>query len=150
VHDLDERIFNSAYREAGARCWLIDPAAAQARGSLRAYLDSVDPAAYSTRTCLDRSIWWEFVMPRPPTALVATCFRGGSPKALLNSAGAVAVGGIAGIHDAQCDWTAGFLRYLRALDLRSRIVSHAKQLMKLEIGQLNTLMAEYATFAEHG
>ena len=83
-------------------------------------------------------------MPEAPTALLATCFKGRSPKAALNSSGAVAVGGVAGVHGASPAWASLFLSHLRSLDLRDRIVPHARELLKLEPGQINTLIAEYA------
>lgn len=146
---LDQARFDQVYRETGHRCWLIDPDAA-ASGALRAYLDSVDPAAYATATCLERETWWRFVMPETPAALIATCFKGRAPKAVLNSAGAIAVGGVAGIHGASADWAAGFVRHLGSLDLANRIVPQAKSLLKIEPGQLNTLIDEFAAMAPDG
>jgi hypothetical protein len=146
---LDETTFNRVYREAGHRCWLISPEAALG-GPLRAYLDSVDPAAYATATCLERETWWRFVMPETPVALLATCFKGRSPKAVLNVAGTIAVGGVAGIHQASADWATGFLRHLSTLDLATRIVPQANGLLKIESGQLNTLIDEYDAMAADG
>ncbi|HYI38997.1 MAG TPA: hypothetical protein VE053_01625 [Allosphingosinicella sp.] len=148
--ELDERTFEKAYRDAGARCWLINPEMATEPGPLRAYLDSVNPSAYATATCLDRDLWWNFLMPSTPAALVATCFKSDTPKAVLNSAGAIAVGGLAGIHNTDPARASRFLDYLAAQDLRSRIVAHANRLMKLEIGQLNTLIAEFAASDRNG
>lgn len=142
VADLDVTTFDSFYRNAGRRCWLIVPEAAAAGGSLAEYLDSVDPAEYATQTCLDRERWWEFKMPDAPDALVATCFKGNAPKAVLNGAGAIAVGGVAGVHGAGREGAAAFLARLGRIDLRKRIVAHANELFKLEIGQLNTLLSE--------
>ncbi len=143
VTDLDLAAFNQHYRAADRRCWLIRPTGAVAGGALRAYLDSVDPRSYATRTCLNRNAWWDFSMPATPSALIATCFKGPSPKAVLNAVGAIAVGGVAGVHHASHEESAGFLRHLASLDLRDRIVSHAKGLKKIEIGQLNTLLSAY-------
>ena len=142
VADLDLATFESVYRNAGRRCWLIVPETAAGDGPLAEYLDSVDPAEYATRTCLDRDRWWEFKMPDAPDALVATCFKGNAPKAVLNGAGAIAVGGVAGVHGAGREGAAAFLARLGQTDLRKRIVAHANKLFKLEIGQLNTLLSE--------
>jgi len=148
--DLDVPTFDRLYREAGARCWLINSAAAAEPGPLRAYLDSVDARDYATSTCLERDTWWNYKMPPNPLALVATCFKSDSPKAVLNSAAAVAVGGVAGIHGGDREWASGFLQHLASLNLRERIVAHANKLMKIEIGQLNTLIAEHAKSIAHG
>ena len=144
VADLDIATFDSAFRNAGRRCWLIVPETAAGEGPLAEYLDSVDPSEYATRTCLDRDRWWEFKMPDVPDALIATCFKGRSPKAVLNGAGAIAVGGVAGLHSAGREGAAAFLPRLGRTDLRKRIVAHANELFKLEIGQLNTLLSEVA------
>jgi hypothetical protein len=148
--DLDAPTFDRFYREAGARCWLVNPAAAEAEGPLRAYLDSVDPRDYATSTCLERDTWWNYKMPATPTALVATCFKSDTPKAVLNSAGALAVGGLAGLHGADPHWARQFLAHLASLDLRERIVAHANRLMKIEIGQLNTLIEDFSGSHPHG
>ena len=139
--DLDVETFDREFRHAGRRCWLIVPAAAEA-GPLREYLDSVDPSEYATRTCLDRDRWWEFKMPDVPDALVATCFKGRAPKAVTNGVGAIAVGGVAGVHGIGAQGAAAFIQRLWGTDLRERIVAHANELFKLEIGQLNTLLVE--------
>ena len=89
-------------------------------------------------------------MPNAPDALVATCFKGRAPKALLNSAGAIAVGGVAGVHDAGREGARKFLDRLGRMDLRKRMVAHANELFKLEIGQLNTLLREEADLGELG
>lgn len=141
--ELDAPAFDRFYRNAGIRCWLIDPRAVGETGPLRAYLDSVDPRHYATATCLERPTWWNFKMPETPAALVATCFKNDAPKAALNTAGAIAVGGVAGIHGAEHKWTDAFLNHLTGLQLRDRIVAHANSLMKIEIGQLNTLLAQF-------
>lgn len=141
TEDLDAVAFDRHFRSAGRRCWLIRPDAAVPGSRLRAYLDAVDPGSYATKTCEAREAWWGFQMPAQPTALVATCFKGATPKTVLNSVGAIAVGGVAGLHRAQAEWAADFLGHLSRLDLRDRIISHANGLKKIEIGQLNTLIA---------
>lgn len=147
---LDAAAFDRFYRSAGVRCWLINPISADMDGPLKAYLDTVDPAHYATATCLERPIWWKFKMPEIPAAFVATCFKNDAPKSVLNSVGAFAVGGVAGIHGVENTWAGDFIEALAGLQLKGRIVAHANKLMKIEIGQLNTLLAEFQAQGARG
>ncbi len=72
--ELDLQTFDAVYRSTGARCWLINPSG-PTEGPLRAYLDSVDPASYATATCMEREVWWKFVMPGTPGALITASIR---------------------------------------------------------------------------
>ena len=110
---------------------------------MQAYLDSVPANAVATSTCLERDVWWRFSLPPVPVALVATCFKGRVPKAVRNTVGAIAVGGVAGIHDVDSEWARAFLLHFASLGLDERIVAHANGLRKVEINQLNTLLAEF-------
>ena len=141
VPRLDRTAFNRYYRDQGAKCWLIrtdrEPSSA-----LRLYLDSIPESSYQTATCLNRSVWWQFTMPKVPDALFAQSFKGTFPKCAKNTAQAHAVGGVCGLYnitDRQFDVVAtGF----RGLDLRDRVVAHSNGFRKIEIGQLNALLQQ--------
>lgn len=142
VTALSLKAFNSHYRDGGQKCWLVRTDQEPSE-SLHAYLDSVEPSAYNTATCLNRTIWWKFRMPMEvPAVLTAQAFKGSAPKVVENSVGAVNVGGVAGIYDVPTQVVERLVLRLRGSDLHERLVPYANQMHKLEINQLNTLLLE--------
>ena len=141
VKELDEKAFRTYYRESGQKCWLIRTDSKPSR-VLRAYLDSVPESNYQTSTCLERVEWWKFNMPPIPTLLMAMSFKGEFPKSVCNSVAARAVGGVCGIYNVNDDQASTIVGGFDGIDLRDRIVSHSKGLRKLEINQLNALLAD--------
>lgn len=138
--DFDEELFRDKYVLAGKRCWLIrtDRQPSQA---LSDYLDSVPASEYQTSTCLSRDVWWKFTMPTVPPILIASGFRQGGPKVAINSVGAAAVGSVCGIYGVKGGQEATVVRSISSYDFKSRVVSHSNGLMKVEIAQLNTVLA---------
>lgn len=137
---LDDAAFNALFRQQGRRCWLIRSDREPSR-QLNDYLRSVPESDYQTATCLQRGSWWKFTMPRVPEILIATSFKGEVPKFALNRVGARAVGGVAGVHHLSDGQQSAFVRAIGELDIRDRIVAHANGLRKIEINQLNALLA---------
>lgn len=139
---LDAEAFNLYYRHKGHRCWLLRtdrPLSSR----LSAYLDSVSPNEYATSTCLNRPVWWKYKMPMVADVLVATCFKGSATKACRNVIGATAIGGVASVHRGASDPEA-LTRMIGGMDLGSKIVAHANELRKVEINQLNSILAGLA------
>lgn len=137
--DFDEELFQDKYVLAGKRCWLIrtDRQPSQA---LSDYLNTVPSSKYQTSTCLSRGIWWKFTMPAVPSILMASGFRRASPKVVVNSVRAVAVGSVCGIYGVGSGQEASVVRTLSSYNFKSRVVSHSNGLMKVEIAQLNTVL----------
>ena len=138
---LDQGAFERHFRRAGARCWLIRTDHPPSN-ALLAYLDAVPYEVRQTSTCLARDTWWRFKMPDTPGLLIATSFKGNFPKLVTNEAGIRAVGGVAGIHNVDIAAAPQVAAILSSLDIRDRIVSHANGLRKIEINQLNGLLAD--------
>ena len=132
--------FLQDYVHAGKKCWLIRTD----RGPsvrLQAYLDSVPPAGRKSSTCANRDTWWKFNMPEVPKAFIASGFRD-TPKVVINEVGALAVGSVYGIYAPSKAAGERAVRLLRAVNFAGRVVSHANGLRKLEINQINSLLAE--------
>ena len=142
VNVFTSEVFERYYRSAGQRCWLLVPDRESTSLNWSAYVNSIDPALHDTATCNERANWWEYKMPEVPTALIATCFKGHSPKCTVNEFAVHAVGGVAGLHNVSSLEARRFVSKLSATDLRPRIVPHANGLFKCEIGQLNRVLAE--------
>lgn len=77
-----------------------------------------------------------------PLILLAQAFKGRAPKMVENKAKALPVGGVAGIYDLPSETVGRVLRELSGLDVHERLVPYAKRMHKVEINQLNTLLAD--------
>lgn len=137
---LTEAAFRKYYRDAGRRCWLIS-CAREPSFELRAYLDSVPTSKRSTATCRGRDVWWKFTMPSAPQVLLASGFRGKNTKAVTNPIKALAVGSVCGIHGLSAAAAVETARGIRGTEIASKVVAHSNGLRKLEINQVNTLLA---------
>lgn len=143
---LTKAVFRKHFRDAAAKCWLVRTDRPPSE-RLSAFLKGTPPALYQTSTCLSRDVWWKFTMPQAPSILVASGFRGKRPKVLVNEIGAVAVGGVSGIYGVARSASRRLVRRLRSIRVASRVVPHSNGLLKLEIGQLNTVI-RHVTAAE--
>ena len=140
VNELDEDVFHTHFAKAGRRCWLIrtdqTPSA-----ELNAYLSSVPTSERQTKTCLSRTEWWNFKMPISPTLLFAQGFRGKFPKVVRNTVGAHAVGAVCGIYNASEEQIQALTGKLCGMDLRDHVVAYSSGFYKVEINQINALLA---------
>jgi hypothetical protein len=137
---LTESVFKKEYMLAGRKCWLIrtdrEPTAV-----LAGYLAGVSSRARKTATCVERALWWKFLMPDIPTLLVSTGFRGDAPKIVVNTFKVHAVGGVSGVYGLTHRYQMQYARALRNMNVADGLVSHSHGLRKLEINQLNSLLA---------
>lgn len=140
VRSLDEEAMKAHYRLPNRKCWLPRTDIAPSP-RLAAYLQAVPATDYQTATCLERDEWWKFLMPATPDVLISMSFKGSFPKAVRNHAGARAVGGVYGIYGLSEPQADAVTRGLGSIDLRDSVVAHSNGLRKLEISQLNTLLA---------
>jgi len=138
---LNKETFKKYYRNTGQKCWLVrtDKAPSQ---TLTAYLNSISPDQYQTSTCLEREIWWKFTMPGIADILMSMSFRERFPKGVKNEIKARAVGGVCGIYNVPRRKASMIVDGMGGIDLRKRVVAHSNGLRKIEINQLNALLAE--------
>lgn len=136
---LTEGAFKQNFIDAGMRCWLVRSDVEPSR-NLKLYLDSVPPQERATSTCLNRGVWWKFVMPKIPRGLVSMGFRTATPKCLSNDVGAHAVGGVAGLYCGSQVQVDRALKAIREFNFRGRMVPYSSGLLKLEINQLNAVL----------
>jgi Eco57I restriction-modification methylase len=141
VRELSTELLHDHYRTAGQRCWLIRPDR-EPSAPLAAYLRAVPPADYQTATCLGRDVWWKFVMPPVPQVLISMSFKDRFPKVVRNDACVRAVGGVYGIYGLSDEQSDAVTRWPMELNIGDRVVAHANGLRKIEIGQLNSLLAD--------
>ena len=144
LQSLSEAVFRRRFRDAGAKCWLIRTNQRTPSSRLAAYLAAVPSDKYQTSTCLLREPWWKFAMPDIPPVLAASGFRGQRPKAVVNEIGAVAVGSVSGVFGVSKNRARALVRALAGIRVATRIVAHSNGMLKLEIGQLNTVLQRLA------
>ena len=142
IRNLDVDAFRRFFRDAGQKCWLIRTDK-KFSPALRAYIRDVPPSTYQTATCLEREQWWAFRMPPIPQIVMSQCFRGSFPKSVKNTIAARAVGGVCGIYNLNRIQVSQIISVLSQTDIRKRIVAHSNGLRKIEINQLNTLIADF-------
>jgi hypothetical protein len=140
IHKLDDDTFRAVYRDAGQKCWLIRTDR-NPRRNLKAYLHAVSAADRATATCVERKVWWKFQMPPVPDLLMSQCFKALFPKVVVNTVRARAVGGVCGLYNIDDDLADRLVSGFDGFDLRLRVVSHSHGLRKIEINQINALLA---------
>lgn len=143
LSSLTRSAFRQYFIDAGAKCWLIKSFKKQMSSQLHAYLANVPADRRDTWTCASRDPWYRFKICPSPGLLVSTGFTSFGPKVLVNSVGAYVLGSVCGVYaDKSCRWHS-LRRYLTGIDFEKQVVPHAKQLKKVEIRQLNSVLNAY-------
>lgn len=141
--------FNSRFVNAGAKCWLIKSFSDTISTRLTQYLDSIPINLRNTWTCNSRLFWYKYRLSKSPNLLVSTGFTEFGPKTIINSVGAYAVGAVCGVYsDVKVTWS-DIQNYLDEFNFEKRVVSHANQLKKIEIRQLNAVLNKYWQWKNH-
>nr|WP_312477750.1 class I SAM-dependent methyltransferase [Achromobacter ruhlandii] len=145
VSRLDKDTFNKFFVQRGARCWLIRSDKSNRSPQLQRYLDSVAETSWQRySTCTNRAVWWQYRPHPTPGLLVASGFTSKRPKILVNEIGAIAAGSIYGVlfdPAAEAAVVERVFRGLRTYDFQRRLVHHSNGLKKIEVRQLNTVLA---------
>jgi len=141
---LDHKAFERYYVAAGKRCWLIRSDRKSLSLELDAYLASVGTRWEAYSTCTSRVTWWEYKPHPQPALLFSSSFVGSGTKVLVNGCGAIAVGSVYGVISRAEKSVAAIAHKLRAYDFEQRVVSHSNNLKKVEVRQLNAVLAEIA------
>ena len=81
-------------------------------------------------------------MPDIPAMLMSLSFKGAFPKAVRNGFAARAVGAVCGIYNVDVAQMDRIVDGLGGVEIRDRIVAHSNGLRKIEISQLNSLLAD--------
>lgn len=142
--NLDSETFEQIFVRSGARCWLIRSDLDDHSPELSRYLSGVQAEAWNRySTCTTRKLWWRYRPHPAPALLVASGFTLKSPKVLLNDVGAIAVGSVYGVLlDEDADAARMMANGLRGYDFQRRLVHHSNGLKKIEVRQLNAVLAD--------
>lgn len=146
---LNEATFTAHFIEAGRRCWLIRSSARTLSKTLRTYLDAIPIHERATATCCARSPWYAYESTPVPTVLVHSGFTREGPKTLINSLGAVPVGSMYGVYAPKGISAAVIARCISSARIHDRVVPHSGRLRKVEVAQLNAVLADKWPRAVH-
>lgn len=138
---LDAAAFRKHYIEAGKRCWLVRTDKDALSGRLEQYIAHVGDRWKQYTTCTGRSTWWRYRPHPAPALLVSSGFVGNSPKTVVNETKAIAVGAVYGVIASKSTRAVEIGARLRAFNFRDRVVSHSNNLKKVEVKQLNAVLA---------
>lgn len=143
LSSLTKAAFEHRFVRTGAKCWLIKSNRATISKRLEAYISSIPKEMRETATCINRNPWYKFALAPIPDILVSSGFVGSAPKAVINSVGAYAIGGVHGVHGVPTGRVRGLRSYVSDTQLASRVVAHSGNLRKLEVNQLNYLLKSF-------
>lgn len=138
---LTDKKFEELYVDSGMKCWLLktwEPPSDQ----LMNYLNAIPVQQRNNYTCTQRSVWWKIAPHAPPDIIYSSAFVNSRPKFLLNPVKAVAVGTVQGIHNVDRRYRSALRDFLSTTDFESRVVAHSGRLRKIEVGQMNNIVAE--------
>jgi hypothetical protein len=139
---LNEETFQRHFVAAGKRCWLIRSDKDTISTALRTYIEHVGDRWKAYSTCTNRETWWRYPPHPSPHLLFSSGFVGRNTKVLVNKSGAIAVGSVYGIIAKGRNSPTSVAAKLKKYDFLSRVVSHSNNLKKVEVRQLNAVLAE--------
>jgi hypothetical protein len=144
IRVLNRATFDKYFVQAGEKCWLIRSSETKRSVGLNTYLKSVPEAKRQTSTCLNQTPWFNYKPHPVPQLLFSAGFTKFSPKVLINSVGAHAVGSVYGIDSKKKLPTRRLQVYLREFDFEKRVVAHSGKLKKIEVKQLNSVLNAFS------
>lgn len=143
LSNLTQEQFKRQFVDNGLKCWLIRSDGQHLSDQLHSYLVGIPERLRSTSTCLNRTPWYRYRLFDPPDLLVSSGFVGSSPKSLVNSVGAYAVGAVHGVYNVPIEIRDTLQVFLARSKVSTRVVAHSGKLRKLEIRQLNTILNDF-------
>lgn len=139
---LDDAAFDRHFVAAGKRCWLIRSDRERLSKRIQAYLKTVGDRWKAYSTCTTREVWWQYKPHPAPEMLFSSGFVGSCTKVLVNRCRAVAAGSVYGVLLRNERGVEEVAEHLRTYDFEKRVVSHSNNLKKVEVRQLNAVLAE--------
>lgn len=139
---LTQTVFKENFVDRGLPCWLIRSDRDEHSAALQRYLESVtDKAAKYTTNKNRGQEWFRYRIHPSPDILVASGFRSKGPKVFKNEASLTALGSVYGVFVKSRDKHSQTVKDLRVFDFESHVISHSNGLKKIEVRQLNTVLA---------
>ncbi len=150
INVLGKRAFRKHFVDAGKKCWLLKTEE-KLNDRILKYFEQVPDKEKKNYTCREREIWYAYKNQEAPKVLYSSGFVKFGPKIAINKIGAVPLGSVHGIHTR--NGSAGLkelVGYLRGFDYESKVVRHAKTLIKVEVRQMNAVINEYLKSGKRG
>jgi hypothetical protein len=142
IQTLDINVFRKHFVEAGRRCWLIRSDRDTLSSQLERYLFLVGDRWKQYSTCTVREVWSRYRPHPAPDILFSSGFVGRTPKIVVNSVRAIAVGSVYGVFSSTGQENQEIADKLRGIDFAGQVVGHANNLKKVEVRQLNAVLAQ--------
>lgn len=136
---LSEDAFGKHFVRKNRRCWLLKTARAPLSVAVTRWLVEAPESVQKNSTCGGRVPWYRFDSPPIPAVLYNSGFSRHGPLFLTNPIGARAVGAVHGIFDARNPRL--LAADLRSVDFANSRFPHASRLFKVEISEMNLLLA---------
>jgi len=147
---LGKRAFRKYFVDAGKKCWLLKTEGKLSDRVLK-YFQQVPEKEKKNYTCREREIWYAYKNQEAPKVLYSSGFVQFGPKMAVNKIGAVPLGSVHGIHSRNGNADMNKLvESLRGFDYESKVVRHAKTLIKVEVKQMNAVINEYLKSGNRG
>jgi hypothetical protein len=144
VKELNRRSFERHFVSAGKRCWLIKSAVPNPSMRILRYLSSIPARDRRTHACQHQKPWYRYEFVPAPRLLLLSGFMRRGPKVLTNAIRAQPVGSVYGIHTGRSRLPIRALRkFLADFNFERRIVAHAGTLRKVEVAQVNSVLATW-------
>lgn len=139
---ITSKMFQERFVDHGLPCWLIRSDRDTISPALQRYLESVkDQAIQYTTNRIRGDDWFRYRIHPSPDILVASGFRSRGPKVFKNEASLVALGSVYGVFVKGRSRQSQAVKELREFDFESHVVSHSNGLKKIEVRQLNSVLA---------
>lgn len=151
VKELNWKCFERNFVGADKRCWLIKSAVAKPSRRVRRYLRSIPARDRQTYACQHQKPWYRYEFAPVPRLLLLSGFMRRGPKVLINAIGAQPVGSVYGVHTEKLRLPIRALRkFLADFNFERRIVAHAGTLRKVEVAQINSVLAVWSRAHANG
>jgi hypothetical protein len=102
----------------------------------------------ATATCEKQSPWYNYEQVKAPGLLLHSGFTKSAPRIVVNAVRAVPVGAMYGIYGCPEGQEVQVRKSIDTASVMTRVVPHSRHLRKIEVGQLNSILASLTGFAD--
>ncbi len=140
---LSKSTFKKYFINAEKKCWLLR-SDGELSDRVLGYFEKVSEEERERYTCCKRDIWYSYRDPLVPVILYSSGFIRFGPKFVENKVSAVPLGSVHGILSKNGKFNIRrMISYLSEYDFESRVVRHAKTLIKVEVRQMNAVVNNF-------
>jgi predicted RNA methylase len=143
--------FRRHFVQAGRKCWLLQTQTAHLSPAVSRWLMRFAGRLKNNTTCRTRKVWFRYLTPAAPQILIASGFRADGPRLMLNALGARNLGSVFGILGVPRRVAASrLLKELAAVDFKAGVVADARGFRRIEVRQVNSVLAKLPSQKTNG